>query len=75
MNDDSENLPAPIWSGSFTIFGIEIKCHVLDNGQRIIEEGSMEALFEAMAADASDGVPDFPEGLAAFCAGNGVPDS
>ena len=74
MIDDSENLPAPIWSGSFTVYGVEVKCHVLDDGQRIIEAESVDALFVEMAGDAPDGMPDFPKELVAFCAGKGVPD-
>ena len=47
MSDD--HLPQSIWSGSFTLFGVEIECHILDDGQRIIEAESIERLFEAMA--------------------------
>ena len=39
--------PQSIWQGSFRVFGIDVKCHVLDNGQRMIEEDSMLALFAA----------------------------
>lgn len=45
----TDSLPTPVWSGSFTVFGVEVKCHVLDNGQRIIEAGSLEQLLDAMA--------------------------
>lgn len=41
------DMPTSVWSGSFVIFGIEIKCHVLDDGQRIIEADSIEALFSS----------------------------
>lgn len=47
MSDDQ--IPQSIGSGSFTLFGVEIKCHVLNDGQRIIEAESMENLFETMA--------------------------
>lgn len=40
--------PKSVWQGSFTIFGVELKCHVLDTGQRVIEADSMHALMEAM---------------------------
>jgi len=45
MNDD---VPTAIWSGSFMLGGVEMRCHVLDNGERIIESESFVALFEAM---------------------------
>lgn len=45
----NNDIPKIIWSGSFSIFGVEVKCHVLDDGQRIIEEDSMVALFDGTA--------------------------
>ena len=38
-----------IWSGSFNLFGVDVKCHTLDDGQRIIEADSLEALLDAVA--------------------------
>lgn len=38
-----------IWEGSFRIFGVEVRCHVLSDGRRIIEADSINALLEAMA--------------------------
>lgn len=35
------------WQGSFTLCGIELKCHVLDDGTPIIEAESLERLLEA----------------------------
>lgn len=35
----------PVWSGSFMMADVEIKCHVLSSGERIIEAESMEKLF------------------------------
>ena len=49
-------IPQSVWSGTFTIFGVEVKCHCLDDGSRIIEADSMEELMEAMEA------PDEPLG-------------
>jgi len=42
-------LPHATWSGSFHLFGVDLKCHVLSDGRRIIETESLEAFFEAMA--------------------------
>lgn len=38
-----------IASASFKIFGVDLRCHVLSDGQRVIEEESVAALLEAMA--------------------------
>ena len=45
MDDET---PQSVWQGSFSVLGVEVKCHVLSNGQRIIEAESLNALFEAM---------------------------
>lgn len=47
MNDD---VPHSVWSGSFEVFGVDLKCHVLSNGQHIIEEASIRELIAAMEA-------------------------
>ena len=41
-------VPTAIWTGTFNIFGVDITCHTLDNGMRIIEEDSMVRLLDAM---------------------------
>lgn len=41
-------LPTAIWSGTFTVWGIELRCHVLDTGQRIVEAEDMERFIHAM---------------------------
>ena len=45
----AEEVPHAVWSGSFKLFGVEVKCHTLSNGQRIIEKDSFDALMLAMA--------------------------
>lgn len=45
-------IPKAIWSNSFTIMGVEVKCHVLDNGKRVIDADSVEAFFAALASRA-----------------------
>lgn len=42
--------PQSIWQGTFTMFGVEVRCHVLDDGRRIIEAESMTELLNAMAS-------------------------
>lgn len=41
--------PHSVWQGTFHIFGVDVKCHVLSNGQRIIEMDSMNLLIDAMS--------------------------
>lgn len=57
-------------SATFIVFGVEVKCHVLDDGQRIIEADSAKALFEAMGNPAS-GLPDDLESLRRWLSGLG----
>ena len=42
--------PHSVWQGSFSLYGVEIKCHTLEDGQRIIEEGCFERLLDALTA-------------------------
>lgn len=58
------DIPHTVWSGSFHIFGVEVKCYTLSNGQRVIEAASVEALFEAMGDPAT--VEDVSTDMEAF---------
>ena len=49
------NVPQAIWSGSFTVFGTEIKCHMLEDGTRIIEEDSLIEFFNSKTGEADEG--------------------
>jgi hypothetical protein len=46
-------VPTAVWSGTFRVFGIDLKCHVLDTGQRIIDAESFQQFMDALA----DGQP------------------
>ena len=48
------DLPTVVWSGIFRFLGVEIKCHTLSDGQRIVESDSVRAFIEAMNNPASD---------------------
>jgi hypothetical protein len=55
--------PVSIWSGSFSVCGIELRCHVLDTGERVIEGESLENFMAAL----EDGALDSTQGdLTAF---------
>jgi len=52
-------------SASFRLFGVDVLCHVLEDGRRVIAEESVHALFAAMAGDKAADVADDAE-VAAF---------
>jgi hypothetical protein len=55
MLSDADYIPVAVWFGSFTIFGVELRCHVLSGGERIIEADSLADLFEAIESGADPG--------------------
>ena len=44
-----ECVSTAVWSGTFHLFGVEVRCHVLSDGRRIIEAESLAELLAAMA--------------------------
>jgi hypothetical protein len=48
MSSTADEPPVSVWSGSFWVFGVEVKCHRLANGQNIIEAESFNNLLAAM---------------------------
>lgn len=53
--------PEPLRSiatSTFTVFGVEVKCHVLNDGQRIIEAESVDRLFAQMASNGKIRAPE-----------------
>ena len=44
-----------IWSGTFTMYGVEVRCHTLDDGRRVIEADSVKEIFRALAEGAEAG--------------------
>ena len=72
-NPQDENLPTVIWSGLFRVLGVDVRCHVLDDGRRIIDAESMEALFGGGVLGKADGDISSFDGLAAFVRGTGLP--
>ena len=58
----SENgIPAAVWSGTFTVFGVELKCHVLETGERIIEAESLNRFLAAFGDGTIDPNRDDPD--------------
>ena len=48
------SVPKSVWQGSFHIGGIELICHVLDDGTRIIDKESLEHFFASLESNEFD---------------------
>lgn len=55
------SIPRAIASATFTIFGVTLHCHVLDDGTRVIEEQDVAALIDSFGAPAGHLDLDDPE--------------
>jgi hypothetical protein len=42
----ADQVPAAVWEGSFRVFGVQVRCYVLDDGRRIINAGDIDRLFD-----------------------------
>lgn len=49
-----EEMPTSVWQGTLHLWGVDLKCHVLSTGQRVIEADSLKALMEAHGEDTDD---------------------
>ena len=38
--------PKAVWQGTFTIFGMELRCYVLEDGRRVINAEDVAKLFD-----------------------------
>jgi hypothetical protein len=52
------DIPKAVWEGSFRIYGVEVKCYVLDDGRRIIDANSM---WELLNSNNSESVGELKE--------------
>jgi hypothetical protein len=43
-------IPTAVRSATFTLFGVELRCHVLSDGRRVIDAESFENFMAMMAA-------------------------
>jgi hypothetical protein len=59
-------LPSAVWSGEFVLFGVPLKCHVLNDGRRIIDAESIEDLMRAMATQGEQSLEEMEREVAAF---------
>jgi hypothetical protein len=45
------DLPVAVWTGEFTLFGVTLRCHVLDDGRRIIDADDIAELLLGSPTD------------------------
>jgi hypothetical protein len=74
----ADHIPLSVWQGTIRLFGVDLNVHVLDNGQRIIEQESVAAFFAALGGledpDESDAVIEAEMmSFAKFVRGRGIP--
>jgi hypothetical protein len=50
VSKDPRDIPTAIGCGTFTVFGVEVRCYTLSDGRAIVDATSMTALIEAMEA-------------------------
>lgn len=62
-------IPTSIGSGTINLFGVSVRVHVLDNGQRVIEQESVVQLLEAMATYKGEIDEDELNQFARWCKG------
>jgi hypothetical protein len=61
-----------VWSGTFHLLGIDVKCHVLEDGTRVVEADSMIALMEAIKKGNEFGDPQELVNFSLWRAGKGT---
>ncbi len=49
----SDDIPKVVLSGMINILGVDLICHVLDNGRRLFEAESIDKLFETLEKTSS----------------------
>ena len=40
-------IPNAVWEGTFNLFGVPLRCYVLDDGRRLINADDMQMMYEA----------------------------
>jgi hypothetical protein len=51
MDEELDNIPKAISEATLNIMGTEVRCYVLDNGERIFNADDVEKLFNEAAGD------------------------
>jgi hypothetical protein len=64
VSADEHDMPTSVWSGTFRVFGVDIRCHTLSDGQAIIEADSVAQLIEAMESPEGRDIGDLEDFIA-----------
>jgi len=58
--------PVAVWRGTFTLYGVALRCYTLDDGRRVVDADDLHRLFIARAAEPERPYP--PGDVIAFTA-------
>lgn len=72
LEQESPPLVKSVWEGKVRLGSIELDVHVLDNGDRVIEEDSFLRFWNALDGGV-EVTPDDATQLAQFLQGGGIP--
>jgi len=50
----TDEIPNAVWEGTFSVFGLTLRCYTLDNGQRIINADDFHDLMERLQAGSDE---------------------
>lgn len=62
-------VPQAVSEATFTLFGVTLRCYVLDNGQRVIHSDDVYAFIDALAYGDGSNPNDSMESLARWLKG------
>ena len=66
MSEQTEGrVPVAVWEGTFRLFGVDVRCYVLADGQRIVHAEDRAKLLPVLAGD-PEGGPEDDDALVAF---------
>ncbi len=64
------DIPKAIWEGTFSIFGVEVRCAVLEDGVRVVNG---DDFMKVLSGDTEANTGDL-EAFMNWQAGTGIPD-
>lgn len=67
----TEEIPKAVWEGMFRVFGINVRCAVLDNGKRVING---DDLLQVLSGNSDTLSHDDLDEFIKWQAGEGIPD-
>lgn len=49
-----DQIPVAVWSGTFRVIGVDLRCHVLADGRRIVNADDVARMFAAADGEATE---------------------